>query len=60
MKACTKCKLIVENENRCPNCGSEDLSEKFSGLVIILSPEKSEIAKMMNIFLPGRYAIRVE
>jgi len=57
-KACRRCHYITE-ENVCPNCKSTDLSEDFSGLVIIFDPENSLIAKTLKIQRKGRYAIRV-
>jgi DNA-directed RNA polymerase subunit E" len=43
----------------CPNCKSSNLSDDWTGLVIIIDPENSEIAKKMNIKNPGKYALRV-
>jgi DNA-directed RNA polymerase subunit E" len=43
----------------CPKCGGE-LSEKYSGMVIVLDPERSEVAKVIEINVKGRYAIRVK
>jgi DNA-directed RNA polymerase subunit E" len=43
----------------CPNCKSTDLSDDWTGLVIVIDSENSEIAKKMGIKIPGRYAIRV-
>ncbi len=57
-KACRRCHYVTE-ENVCPNCKSTDLSEDFSGLVIIFDPENSLIAKTLKIQRKGRYAIRV-
>ncbi|MCD6529541.1 DNA-directed RNA polymerase, subunit E'' [Candidatus Bathyarchaeota archaeon] len=57
-KACRQCKFI-SRENRCPNCNSTDLSDDFSGFVIILDAEGSEIAKIMNITRKGKYALKV-
>ncbi|MHA2252152.1 MAG: transcription elongation factor subunit Spt4 [Candidatus Kariarchaeaceae archaeon] len=61
MKACRHCRFLIQDkkENRCPSCNSTDLSEDFSGIVIILDPEKSEIAKRLNVNKPGQYALRV-
>jgi len=36
-----------------------DLSDDFSGIVIILDPEHSIIAKVMDINKKGRYAVRI-
>jgi DNA-directed RNA polymerase subunit E" len=57
-KACRNCRFITK-ENVCPVCGSKDLSINWSGEIIILDVEKSEIAKLLNIKVPGRYAISV-
>ena len=57
MKACRECKYVVKQGNKCPICGSEDLTEKFYGMVIIVDPEKSEIAKLLGIKTPGQYAL---
>ncbi len=57
-KACRKCRAITR-ENRCPVCGSDDLSVNWSGMIIIIDPEKSEVAKMIGAKAPGRYAINV-
>ena len=57
-KACRSCHMITDG-NVCPECKSTDLSDDFSGVVIILDPESSEIAKLMNINKKGRYAVRI-
>jgi len=60
LKACRQCRFLMEKtENRCENCNSTDLSEDHSGVVIIIDPEKSEIAKRLNVTKPGQYALRV-
>jgi len=60
MKACRECKKMVEESDKCPACGAEDLSERFSGLLIVLDPEKSEVAKIAEVKAPGRYAVKVK
>jgi DNA-directed RNA polymerase subunit E" len=57
-KACKNCRYI-SNGAVCPNCKSTNLSDDWTGLVIIIDPEKSEIAKKMEIKTSGRYAVRV-
>ncbi len=57
-KACRVCK-IVTNENICPVCKNSELSEDFSGFVIILDPEKSQLAEKMKIEEAGRYALKI-
>jgi len=59
MKACKNCRLIVNEEKQCPACQSQELTEKFSGQLVVLDPEKSEIGKKLEIKAPGRYAIKI-
>lgn len=57
-KACANCHFLTR-ENVCPKCKSTNLSDDYSGLVIIFDPEGSAIAKAMNIKEKGRFALRV-
>ncbi|RLG96896.1 hypothetical protein DRO29_03955 [Candidatus Bathyarchaeota archaeon] len=57
-RACRECHYIFHGSS-CPHCKSKNVSDDFSGLVIIIDPENSAIAKVMNIKEKGRYAIRV-
>ncbi len=57
-KACRECKLISRG-NKCPVCNSSDMSDDFTGIVIIFDPENSEIARMMNVHTKGKYALRI-
>lgn len=57
-KACRECHTIT-TASTCPKCKTATLSDDFSGLVIIINPEESEIAKAMGIKEKGRYALRV-
>lgn len=60
MSACKECRYIIHvKEKVCPKCGGE-LSEKFSGMVIILDPERSEIGKLIGVNAVGSYAVRVK
>lgn len=59
-KACRDCNRIVEDATECPVCKGNDLSESWSGLVVIYDPEDSEIAEKLEITTPGRYAIRAK
>jgi DNA-directed RNA polymerase subunit E" len=59
-KACTKCKALVPHEvSKCPVCGNESFTDNWSGMIIVIDPEKSKIAKSLGIKVPGKYAIRV-
>ncbi|MGA8903787.1 MAG: transcription elongation factor subunit Spt4 [Candidatus Bathyarchaeia archaeon] len=57
-KACKNCRFI-SNGPVCPNCKSTNLSDDWTGLVVIIDPSTSEVAKRMEIKAAGRYAIRV-
>ena len=57
-KACKNCRFI-SNGPVCPNCKSTNLSDDWSGLVVIMDPASSEVARRMGITAPGRYALRV-
>lgn len=60
MRACKNCRYIIYgNDKACPKCQGE-LSEKFSGMIIILEPERSEVAKIAELNAVGSYAIRVK
>ena len=60
MKACKDCRMIIlGNEKVCPKCSGE-LSDRFSGMIIMLDPENSEIAKAASINAIGTYAVRVK
>lgn len=58
-KACKICKRIYEGD-KCPNCESKESIDSFKGRIIIMDPEKSEIAKKLNIKEKGNFAIKVK
>jgi RNA polymerase subunit RPABC4/transcription elongation factor Spt4 len=49
--------LIVKGDN-CPLCGGKEFTTSWAGLVEIIDIE-SDIAKAMEIEVPGKYALRV-
>jgi len=56
-RACKVCNRIFEGD-KCPKCGSKEFTDSFKGKTIILNPEKSEVAKKLNIKEKGTYAIK--
>ena len=56
--ACRKCRTLT-TEKACPNDGSTELSNEWSGLIIIINPAKSQDAKTLGIEKPVRYALKV-
>ncbi len=57
MRACKKCHKLTEEE-KCALCASST-SQYWSGYLAVIDPDKSEIAKKMNIKVPGEYALKV-
>jgi len=58
-KACRECRKVIEEGDKCPNCGSTSFTTFWRGYVIITNPEKSEIAKKMGITTTGKHALRL-
>ncbi|MEM0153059.1 MAG: transcription elongation factor subunit Spt4 [Ignisphaera sp.] len=59
-KACIRCKALLQPDvQKCPVCGSAEFTNEWSGMVIIVDPEKSDVAKLLGIKTPGRYALKV-
>lgn len=57
-KACRDCHFISHG-SICPNCNESNLSDDFSGVVVIIDPESSAIAHTMKVKKKGHYALRV-
>lgn len=57
-KACKTCGTIYEDEDKCPKCGSKESTDSFKGRVVVVDPEKSEIAKRLNLKDKGNFAIK--
>lgn len=58
---CRECHLVQETDepDACPNCNSTSFTEDWAGYVIIAHPDRSEIAKEMEVTRPGKYALKV-
>lgn len=59
-KACKICHKIYETGEKCPDCDSKEYSDSFKGRIIVLNPEKSEIAQKLNIKRKGNFAIKTK
>jgi DNA-directed RNA polymerase subunit E" len=57
-KACVNCHFLTK-ENVCPKCRSTTFSEDFGGIVVVIDPQNSAVAKAMKIKEKGRYALKV-
>jgi DNA-directed RNA polymerase subunit E" len=68
-RACRKCRMIVDDNSNadakkesvkvCPNCGSGVFTTFYKGTALIIDPEKSEVAKTMDVRIPGKFALRL-
>jgi len=56
-KACKICNTIHEEE-KCPKCDSRESIEGFKGRIVVLNPEKSEIAPKLKLKDKGNFAIK--
>jgi len=58
-KACRQCRKVIEKGKVCPVCGSTVFTTFWRGYVVILDPDKSEIAKKMGVSRIGKHALRL-
>ena len=56
--ACHKCGKVYSEIQKCPTCNIM-LTRDWSGKAAILEPDKSRIAREMDIKLKGVYALKV-
>jgi len=56
-KACKVCNRIYEGE-KCSGCDSKESTESFKGRIVILNPEKSEIAGKLKLKEKGNFALK--
>ncbi|MBN2111369.1 MAG: DNA-directed RNA polymerase, subunit E'' [Methanosarcinaceae archaeon] len=57
-QVCRECHRVISGQT-CPVCGSSNLSSDWSGMVIIIDPELSEIAKKIDVKVADKYALKV-
>lgn len=56
-RACKICNTLHENE-KCPACDSREYTDSFKGRIVVLNPEKSEIAQKLKLKNKGNFAIK--
>lgn len=56
-KACKECGYLT-TEKKCPNCGNQNLLEKYKGTVLILNAKESKVAETLSIKNNGKYALK--
>ena len=57
-QVCRNCRLFVKAK-QCPVCNQSNFSNTWAGVIEILDPEKSEVAKKMGVKVAGKYALKV-
>ncbi len=49
-KACKSCgTLVARDASVCPECGSADFTDNWSGMLIVIYPEDSQLARELGI-----------
>ncbi len=56
--ACRKCKYVTTGKV-CPACKSSDLTPDWNGVVLVVEPSNSIVAKTLGITEKGKYALKV-
>ena len=59
-KVCKSCRIIISYGDKCPICESTDLTTKWSGFIIVLNVEKSEMAKRLGLKLNSTFALNIK
>jgi len=58
--ACGECHLVLnDGVDQCPRHPSAKVSSDWTGYVIIIQPQRSEIAERLKTEQPGKYALKV-
>ncbi len=58
--ACSECHLILPDDaDQCMRHPSAPVSTDWNGYVVVMDPNRSEIAERLNIDVPGNYALKV-
>ncbi|MCL5679829.1 MAG: DNA-directed RNA polymerase subunit E'' [Candidatus Marsarchaeota archaeon] len=57
---CSNCRLIISHGDKCPLCGSANLTHRWSGYLIVLNADMSEIAKKLDIKVNSVFALNIK
>ena len=63
--ACGECNMILPDPEKksdppqCNHCPSAPVTTDWQGFVVIMHPDRSEVAKRLQIERPGSYALKV-
>ena len=56
-RACKICNTI-KKKKKCTKCDSKEHTESFKGRIVVINPEKSEIAQRLKLKDKGNLAIK--
>lgn len=60
-KACRSCKALVDKDTQvCPICGSREFTDEWSGVIVVINPEESTLARVIDIKHKGRFVVKTE
>lgn len=59
-KACKSCRIVITHGDKCPLCGSSELTMKWSSYAIVLNAEKSDIAKRLGAKVNSMFALNIK
>ncbi len=58
-KVCSTCRIFVKG-SECPICNNSNFTSNYKGVMYILDPKRSNVAKELNLNMKGKYAIRTQ
>jgi DNA-directed RNA polymerase subunit E" len=58
-KVCRNCKRFVTG-TACPACRTANFTRTWKGILIVNDPNGSEVAQLLGISAPGKYALWVK
>jgi DNA-directed RNA polymerase subunit E" len=58
-KVCRACKRFVEGTS-CPVCSQANFTRVWKGILIVNDPANSEVAQLLGVTSPGKYALWVK
>lgn len=50
LKACRQCgALVPRDSNRCPYCDSTEFTDSWEGMIVVVDPEASQLARELGL-----------
>lgn len=57
---CKNCRIVISHGDKCPLCGSTELTSRWNGYVIMLNADKSDIAKKLGLKVNSIFALNIK